>query len=101
MSANLITEFCRTFNVNQISDLQIAQVGDTQRFFHQVEAYLVTVNFGDRQAAPIVGNRCAGLQRIQHIFRQLHNMRTKIWFFINGHQFCGALHNTRKHTSYS
>ncbi len=101
MPANFIAEFCRTLNVDQIANLQVTQIGDTQRFFHQIKAYLVTVNFGDRQAAAIVGNRCAGLQRIQHIFRQLHNMRTKIWFFINGHQFRGALHNTRKHTSNS
>ena len=69
MSANFITEFCRTLNVDQIPNLQVTQIGDTQRFFHQIKAYLVTVDFGYRQAAPIVGNRCAGLQRIQHIFR--------------------------------
>ena len=101
MPANLIAEFCRTLNVNHIPDLKVAQVGDTQRLFHQIEAYVITVDFGYRQTTAIVGNRCAGLQRIQHIFRQLHDMRTKIWFFINGHQFCGALHNTRKHTSHS
>ncbi len=48
MAANFIAEFRRSLNVNQIAYLYIAQVGNAQRLFHQVEANLVAIDFRDR-----------------------------------------------------
>ena len=58
---------------------------------------LVAVNFGNGQAAAVMGNRRTGFNALKHIFRQLNNMSTEIRFFINGHDFGSALHNTSKH----
>ena len=101
MPADLIAEFRRAFDVDHIAHHQLTEIGNTQRLFHQVKANTITVNLCHRQTAAIVCNRCSGFQPVEHIFRQLDNMGTEIGFFLNGHQFCCALHDTSKHAYHS
>ncbi|SLN98020.1 Uncharacterised protein [Klebsiella quasivariicola] len=69
MPANFVAEFRRSLNVHFIADLDIAEIGNTQCLFHQIEADARAVDFSHRQAAAIIGNRGAGFQPLQHMCR--------------------------------
>ncbi|MNI70549.1 hypothetical protein D3C73_1263710 [compost metagenome] len=56
MPADLIAEFCRALYVDPIAHFKLAQIGNTQRLFHQVKADVIAVNVGHRQTTTIVCN---------------------------------------------
>ncbi|ADD76892.1 Hypothetical Protein PANA_1725 [Pantoea ananatis LMG 20103] len=59
VAANFIAEFCRPLDIHHIALLEITKIGHAQSFFDQVKTHQIAVDFGDGQAAAVMGNRCA------------------------------------------
>jgi hypothetical protein len=96
MPADFITEFRRTLDVNFIPDLNIAEIGNPQRLFHQIKADRAPLISVTVRQQPLLATD-APVSSPSSICRQLHHVGAKIGFIINGDHFRGSLNNTSKH----
>ena len=78
MPADFITEFRRPLDVNFIPDLNIAEIGNPQRLFHEIKADARAVDVGHRQTATVVGYRCPGFEPSSICAGQLHHVVRKL-----------------------
>ena len=98
MAADFVAEAGGALEVDGIAGLQGAEVGFGEGFGHQVEAHLVAVDFGDGEAAAVVGYGSADLQVFGHVFGQLDGVAAKIGAgCINSADSAHALYDAGKH----